>query len=424
MDGIHTGAGEASLDPPMQAALYEGVYNSFSSITPTCPTGNCTFPHYRTVGMCSGCNDISNTINTTCGAPTYAGASFVPCNWTLPSGLNLNMSEGVVMRMATVVDTTALAVSEIITFTELLDYDRNHLVDITEGTGPSSDVMALQCSLYPCVRTYDMVDMQNQNTEVLLDTSEMAQQNNFNVSSFVTTKQPVGDYMVPYIGAPVPCLLDGTYYDATSFTEHSETNTWPVTGLLPNNATAYLPSSCVFMYGSTLGLEDYLPTFLEGSVTQASEVSFADPAWMMQLYNNGNASLQTINATWTAIADSMTMRIRKSGDPSNSEPAAGVVMQTDTCVSVQWLWLIFPAALLLLTLVFLLATMALSIKYRNRHIWKGSPLALLFHGIDQELSDRYRLVDQLDEMEEKAEHTVVQIKHTQGGLHFVDAAHR
>jgi hypothetical protein len=318
------------------------------------------------------------------------------------------MSEGVVMRMATVVETTALAVSEIIAFTEVLNYDQKQLENITDGP---SDLMALQCSLFPCVRTYDMEVVQSQNTEVLLDTFEMVQ-------------QPAGNIIAPYIGTPMPCLLNGIYYDATAFTERNATSIWPVTGLLPNNATAYLPSSCVFTYENTLGLQDYLPTFLQGFVAEAPEVSYADPDWMAQLYNNGSATLLTVNATWAAIADSMTVRVRKSGDPSNSEPAAGLVFQTDTCVSVQWPWITFPAILLILTLVFLLATMAQSMKYTTRHIWKGSPLALLFHGMDQDLSDKCRLVDQLDEMEEKAEHTVVQIKHTEGGLRFVDAARR
>jgi hypothetical protein len=418
-DGIHTGAALSSLDPPMQAAIYEGAYNSFSAVVPTCPTGNCTLTPYRTVGMCSECNDISDTINTACSTDTVT-----PCIWTSPSGLSLNSSiiGDVVMRMSTV----ALAASEIIAFTELLDYDRKNLTAI-ESVGLSdlpSDVMALTCSLFPCVRTYNIEVVQNQNNEVLLDTFEMIQQSDWDLSAIETTEQTSPLITTPYFGAPMPCLLDGVYYDATSFTERNITNTWPVAGLLPNNETAYLPSSCVFEYESTLGLRGFLPTLLTGFVASTREVSYADPDWMMQLWNSGNATFMTVNATWAAIADSMTMRIRRSGDPSNSAPALGIVLQTETCVSVQWPWLIFPAALLLLTLVFLLATMAQSRKYTNRHIWKGSPLALLFHGMDQDLSDRYRLVDRLYDMEESASHMVVQIKHTEGGLRFVDAARR
>jgi len=63
-------------------------------------------------------------------------------------------------------------------------------------------------------------------------------------------------------------------------------------------------------------------------------------------------------------------------------------------------------------------------KHTSLPIWKGSPLGLMFHGMDQDLSDRYRLVDQLEEMEEKASHTVVQIKRTGDGLRFVDASRK
>lgn len=59
--GIHTGAGQASLDPPMEAAMYQGVFNSSTPVRPVCSTGNCTFPEFSTLGVCSSCEDVSHT---------------------------------------------------------------------------------------------------------------------------------------------------------------------------------------------------------------------------------------------------------------------------------------------------------------------------------------------------------------------------
>jgi hypothetical protein len=433
--GYEGGPSGFAINAPMQAALYEGVYDSFSGITPTCPTGNCTFPLYRTVGMCSGCSDISDTI-----IMSYE-TDIKNCAWQLPSGITINFGGADIgTQMAPADNTTTFSVSEILSFTDLFI---NEVLDVENVTdcllyGPSH-VVAVQCSLFPCVRTYSMEVLQNQNTEVLLDTSEMVQQQTNSsemVQQLMYGEVPLmignqsqvddTDAMGPYIGAPMPCLIDNIYYEATSFTEPNTTNIWPVRGLLPNNAIAYLPSSCVFMWEYPQGLQQFLQRFLEGNITVVPPDGpyFGDPDWMVQLNNGGNVTFQSINAFWAAIADSITMLVRTSGDPSNSAPAMGSAYQTDTCVSVQWSWLSFPAALLILTLVFLIATIVQSRKHNNLHIWKGSPLALLYHGMDQNLSDRYRLVDGLDEMEEKASQTVVQIKDVEGELRFVDAAQK
>jgi hypothetical protein len=356
--GFHTGVGESSLDPPMQAAIYEGAYHSYSPVAPFCPTGNCTFPDYRTVGMCNVCEDISDTIIRSC----ITLPSWTLCNFTLPSGLTLDQSHSGDERMimSTNITASVLAVSQIMTYTQIFEYNQTSLFNVTHGTlvgnnDLPTNIIAIQCSLFPCVRTYAVEVVQNQNNEVLLDTSKMIWQTDVDLSMIETTEQLVHDANSPHIGAPMPCLLDGNYYEASSFTERNEINTWAVMGLLPNNAIAYLPSDCVFENSGVPGLVSFLPTFLSGFAAEAPYVSYAEPDWMLQLFNNFNVTLQTINSTWAAIADSMIMHIRRSGDPSNSVPTAGVVYRTDTCISVQWPWLIFPAALLLLTLVFMLA---------------------------------------------------------------------
>lgn len=64
--GVHTGAGYASLDLLTQAAIYKGVYDSYTSVRPTCLSGNCTFPEYRSLGMCSKCQDVMSSIKKNC----------------------------------------------------------------------------------------------------------------------------------------------------------------------------------------------------------------------------------------------------------------------------------------------------------------------------------------------------------------------
>lgn len=82
------------------------------------------------------------------------------------------------------------------------------------------------------------------------------------------------------------------------------------------------------------------------------------------------------------MADSMTANICRSGEPSESAPVTGMALRTVTCISVRWAWLTYPAALLVLTEVVLLITIMDCAKGAKMGTCKGSPLALLFHGLD------------------------------------------
>ena len=267
--------------------------------------------------------------------------------------------------------------------------------------------MALQCTVYPCVRTYRANVDQTKPTDTLVSTERM--------------QKPELAPLQPFIATPMPCLLNGTYYNATTFTEHNATNPIPVNGLLPDNQTAYLPKECYFSYDNPLGISKYLPVFLAGYADRAPEDDLADPPWVGQLYNNASATLGTVNATWASLAECMTVRIRQAGDDSNSAPASGDTWHTDTCISVQWPWLAFPVTLVVLATAFLLATIVQGARRSWEQIWKSSPLALLFHGLDNDLRDRYKALGTEDDMEQTAKKLSVQFETGNGPSRLVEA---
>jgi hypothetical protein len=225
-----------------------------------------------------------------------------------------------------------------------------------------------------------------------------------------------------FVASPMPCLINGTSYPASSFTDRNSTDSIPTLGLLENNQTAYLPKECSFSYSTPLGITQYLPSFLAGFVIDTPETEFADPAWMGQLFHAGNATLATVNATWAALAEAMTVRIRQAPDGNDLGSVSGSAWHTETCISVQWPWLAFPAVLLLLSLVFLLMTIAQGVGRSSDMIWKASPLALLFHGLDGGLSQRLQLVDHTAEMEQAAKDLTVRMGYDEGGAIFTQAA--
>lgn len=51
-----------TADWELGGAIINGLYSFSSSVPITCPTGNCTWPTFSTLALCSSCEDITNTI--------------------------------------------------------------------------------------------------------------------------------------------------------------------------------------------------------------------------------------------------------------------------------------------------------------------------------------------------------------------------
>ena len=79
------------VDFPMQAAVLSGMTAKLSPIvqqTPyNCPSGNCTFPEFYSLAMCSSCADVSDKVETVQSAGVtsggYPGPSYKVARWSL-----------------------------------------------------------------------------------------------------------------------------------------------------------------------------------------------------------------------------------------------------------------------------------------------------------------------------------------------------
>lgn len=94
--------------PPtdMVTAMFNGMFPgasgpNTSAFSPnlSCPTGNCTFPPFKTLAVCSECKNITNALSKKCqpveinyrGNPRMATAF---CEFSLPNGLKMNKTFG------------------------------------------------------------------------------------------------------------------------------------------------------------------------------------------------------------------------------------------------------------------------------------------------------------------------------------------
>lgn len=105
------------------------------------------------------------------------------------------------------------------------------------------------------------------------------------------------------------------------------------------------------------------------------------------------------------LAVSMSNNIRQQNN-SGSDPFNGVALKGETYVHVSWGWFAYPAALLLISLVCLIATIVETHKLKIQ-VWNSSTLALLYQGDQVGVSNGKKL----------GADTLSQMSHMTEGLH-------
>ncbi|KAG8528558.1 uncharacterized protein KY384_006730 [Bacidia gigantensis] len=174
-------------------------------------------------------------------------------------------------------------------------------------------------------------------------------------------------------------------YNATfnpSYTNFSSSSPFP---------ESMMVHGCVYvmlaLFDSQFWLE-FLGQFFTGSVigTVSLDNYFANiealsgPPLLQHIYNYGNTSFERIDSIFKNISDSITAYIRQSSaKPPYNKPAVGIVMHDQTCLAVRWNWLIFPALVAAMALIFFICTIVRTRSSAVQHVplWKSSPLPFL-----------------------------------------------
>lgn len=424
-------------------------------------------------------NILDATINSTNGTTNqnFTGSAFlantnVLINTSLPSGLSVASYPGADFNFTTMGVNTQQQEMGISYRVEIILGKQVQLFDPATGQPPTgcnesstNDTWyckgygAASCSLAPCVRTYTSTIEAGQLYETSVSTS------NHTMSSWgymvPASPESSGPEMWPDYSSMVDttCLSEderlsllkaGYYLDPSTrwlaynltFDPDDSDLTCQDTSNEPNNIAsqcqnvsdnASFPESmlaheCLYILdnifvGDLWGeyLNDYFQGTVEGEALLDSLEVIKGPQNLQTIYNYGNVSFDRVNETFQNISNSITKFIRQNSLSKWSNPAEGVVMHDQTCLSVRWPWLAFPAVLVLLTVIFFVAMIIDTRPSRSRApIWKSSLLALLFHGFEPR--DKYRaVVGDLSEMEELEKGIIVRLSPTEGGLKLVES---
>jgi hypothetical protein len=410
---IHAGAGQDILDGTMQGAIFMGLLNppknSSQAITATCQTGNCTFPNdngaaFSSLAMCSSCIDISDTIvvNNTAGSLSQA---------TIPSGALIKPN----LPMSTLVTTNSSGPGDpMFSFDALMSRD-----------GSPANSFALTCSLFPCYKTYGA-----RVSRAVYDEPELSSENlvfNSQLSRFSLAANRT--------------LRNGTWQACNPSQHNSSTNTVMInttTMSVPNTLDTSLtggpilwyPDDCVWQLGAiaTNAIPLFLRFFFHNNSLQ-SPIPLPDQAfgdlWLMNLYHNGTATIDTAESYMDGLAWSITAAMRQdSVDREALATVRGEVLTLETCVRVQWGWISVLAALLGLGIVFLATVIFMTPSGADwRGDWKGSSLALLFHGLDERVitTERNEMAWRSEDMFQLAKGIKVQLQRRDGRWRFREA---
>ncbi|KAI4685087.1 hypothetical protein J4E81_008899 [Alternaria sp. BMP 2799] len=471
----------AYMEPDISTkiALVRGLADpngTSSDITPDCSTGNCDFPSYQgvthsSIAICKKCVDVTSLISEAVNMDTswFAGAndSRVPTpveDFVLPDGHNIGGglianpprnimdvygSAGVwkfqlVRQNNSVFDTfdesfDDILRASIVNVSVLAFTTKNPVNDCDPGTGrclkhsfntsnvwlKDLDAVATACSLYPCVQDYHGSVRDTIFVEDVVKETPMV--------------QPQGEVhpFLPWVHFHTPCLIDGQVYTLDNISSVPRDRHNFTTEFLDQGNITY-PTECAYMIDGAYArsFTDFMTETLFGNCTAPPRINFngdsddwntlsCDPWYLKGLANMGNATFQSIDRNVESIAVTITNAMRTQGTglnmslPNETIPiyAKGTVIQTTVCIKFNWVWLIFPISLTVLSVV-LICTSCGKMYFDTQEIpaWKSSVLPLLLTGNQVGV---VASAEDMDKIKANTNNLVVSLAHLERGWEFV-----
>lgn len=325
------GAGLApNISPPILAALYNGVFSSNltrseSSVTSTCPSGNCTFPAYASLAMCSHCHNVSSLVKSI-GVP---GTSDI--TWILPNGFSF--TEQNIDMEATILNMTASGTSSLLLNTDDLAGYASPLttnMTIISIDGPN----AWDCVLSFCAKSYNPREAFGYFNETTTDTFD----------------------------EPQWTLDNGVYTFDVPTTHLTTIGTW--------NRTFAVDEIALGGFLSALG------NTLVGNCLNDVNGTYHFSTGIAQGFTQRGLKGDGIPRTLANIADALTNALQTI----SGQQVEGTTIDLVTHIEVDWLWMIMPLCMMVLAVFFMIVTMWKS-HSSGVPSWRNSVLAVMEHGI-------------------------------------------
>ncbi|KAH6620179.1 hypothetical protein C7974DRAFT_399064 [Boeremia exigua] len=431
----HVGPGlPQQLLPDLASAMYTGLLGDSRSLNSECSTGNCTFPgdaavgSFQTIALDASCVDISNEIVEVKSKNAVRGP------WYLPSLGNATSAVGQSLLVHTYATTESSPFlkywnkendTALFSFAALLFQPNEGCTDASTCT----HALAVECRLNPTIQTmYTTIELSKVQEEVVnIQSVELVP---------YPSVAPKRSHLDSWMSIPEEVIRNGERESCTPSMTYtpdtpvaiSNNSFWSASGNPTPSDLRWWADWCVFWIPS--GSSWALSAFLEGIYDDKTMMGAYGPSivqstygdvWIKNLYENGTATVDTVQTRFRQLANTMNtyFRNRNSTDDGRTTYTTGTAVQTDTCIKVQWAWITYSASLVALTIMFLCLTIWKT-KRTNRSgpprgTWKSSALAVLFSGLQEDLRKEHGELDKQTRMAHRAGELEVRLEPTESG---------
>ncbi|RYO90226.1 hypothetical protein DL766_009935 [Monosporascus sp. MC13-8B] len=367
---------------PLKSAVYNGLFaengRPGAALAFECQSGNCTWDPYETLGVCSECHSLTEYMRQYCAPGT---ADDDDCGWQVPQGARL---------------ASRLEVFGMTSYIPAAGGDMPHATimklifmgtEAQDGRAGELKPWARECSLSACLQT--------------LETT---------VANGVLTEKVAR------------AELNNTVVDIRDSGDGGKDNGVYFTGSL-DNSTAYLLGieamlsmrgwfATLFANGSAVrSAADFNRTVTDSTVVVnltvgiSSGETFFDSDIVTAFYWNYYEYAGGLDMLMADVATSMTVAFRSF---LGAAPVPGHAVSQQSYVHVRWGFAVVPIVVVVATALFL----ALAIhraRQSGTEPWKSSALAMLFHGLDEDVRARFDEIGGLDEKKRQAKGVKVQL---------------
>ncbi|CAI9637048.1 unnamed protein product [Alternaria burnsii] len=376
----------------------------------SCPTSNCTWPEYETLGVCSQCVEASNLLEWAClytKIDWSANSTGPISDDTMPNGtvcgyyLNAT-SEAPVLMSGYIMEGTeeqpvegeallvrSLPLTEFLTKIPLygegsvnFKHIRNPILDALIVSAPdgvnsvfrNETPIAHECVLAWCVQTikssYDWGRYTENITSVNLNTT--------------TGKFPWESFEVQLDTEVAQMIL---YTQDIAITPPASSRNGPDT--LVANKTYGMSNTTAF--NVMLVFDDYVPSYYTAMTPTESPMlrykNYLDGPSTRELPFNPFLAPNNLTRHMERLASAMTNVIRSSAE--SRLMLSGKAYSKENYVDVRWVWLTLPIGLLFTALIFLAATVLQSaIEVDRVGVYKTSAIATLLYGLSDDIQQK------------------------------------
>ncbi|KAH8601049.1 hypothetical protein B0O99DRAFT_681901 [Bisporella sp. PMI_857] len=368
--------GNGAVDNTLKHALQNGLLFAFNEtilpVAPSCTTGNCTWTPYSSLEVCSKVADVTDKLNNNAtNLGDSANTASFATNVSLPNGAYFISETGVLLNLTNLRNAS------------YFDYDKQITIDEKTIANHSIAFLGEENIQDTAIVNAFLIYRRSEDTEGVYSALEIMIY--WCVATYETEVKN---------GVPLHNRTTSTYVRSRDATIDGNKES---TGNLILSPDANNPGNYSVGFNSKTVLESALATRLKGikgkeDATEEGVESDAAVALSSALYetiSNANTTgsitqeqgmqmqLRTVE-NWAAnIATSLSNSIRTRR--FRGSPAIGTAYLPQTYVRVRWPWLAYLLTLLILSFVFLTATIYKT-KVNRVGILKSSALAMVYGG--------------------------------------------